>query len=132
MSILTLSNIFNLLADQSKAAGDLQGYHMGNQLGETNQNHDNNQNVGNEYGNKYPYLLVLIPDGDFEAPKAQQINYAFDLYFEDLQWRDNDGQVDGRDMTDVVKLDNLIRIARNSKWFSTRHYRNVRIRRCYI
>lgn len=111
MSILKLANAFNLLAQQSQANGGLNGYHMGAGVSESNYNHENNFNIENLDGDQYPFLLAILPDGDFNPKQNNAINYTFDLYFYDTQWRDNEGTPDQRGTTDVLKLSNLEAVA---------------------
>jgi hypothetical protein len=113
MSILKLSNLFNLIAQQSQLNGELQGYHCGVES-DINRNPENNTNVANEYGNTFPYLLFIYPEGSFNLQLSQtKTRYAVTLHFYDTQWRDNDGIPDGRNDTDVLRLSALERITRN-------------------
>ena len=112
MSLLKLSNIFNLITQQSKLNSELQGYHLGNGIDEINSNAENNFNPSNQDGNKFPFLLCTLPDGNWLPSESPNKNYICDLYFYDLQWRDNDrSQI--REETDLVKMAKLEKVANN-------------------
>ena len=113
MSLLKLSNIFNLIAQQSKLNSELQGYHLGTGIDEINGNAENNFNPSNQDGNKFPFLLCTLPDGNWLPSESPNKNYVCDLYFYDLQWRDNDSISSIREETDLVKMSKLEAIANN-------------------
>jgi len=100
-----------MLALQSQANNGLQGYHMGAGMSDGNANFSNFMNPDNVAGNKYPYLLAVLPDGTFPQRKANQSNYQLDLYVVDLQSRDNDALPSTYSNTDLIKLNNLEAIA---------------------
>lgn len=113
MSLLKLTNTLNLIANQSQQNNELQGYHLGNSLNEINYNAENNYNPHNQDGSKFPFLLALMPDGSWDVAKAAFKNYVVQLYFYDLQWRDNDAIPSTRNETDIVKMNNLEKVASN-------------------
>ena len=112
MSIIALSNIFNLVAQQSGANDGIQHYKMGEQP-DVNTSRENNTNPFNLEASSFPMLLFIIPEGRFTPSALQNHTFAATLYFYDLMHRDNDGTPSVRNFTDGLKLSNLLETAKD-------------------
>lgn len=95
MTIVSLSNFFNMIAQQL----GLKNYHFG--IGsDINRNVDNNFNVGNSNGREYPSILFIPPSGSYLA-KRNDLTYEVQLMFCDLQYYNNDSSTNQRQMVEV-------------------------------